>query len=234
MTETTSSAATGDGDYTGHVEPMGPSARRDLGNVCIVKVSVSEQDNNCYFVIDRISSSAVIIDAADNADRILEALSAQGVEARKVELLVTTHQHWDHHRALPELVEATAGRTMAGAEDADALPVGVNQTLLHGDELAFGQSSFEVIALRGHTPGSVALLYRDPDGTAHLFTGDSLFPGGPGKTNSEQEFNQLMDDLDERVFAGLPDDTWIYPGHGDDTTLGAERPQLQAWRERGW
>ena len=91
----------------------------------------------------------------------------------------------------------------------------------------------EVIHLRGHTPGSIALVYRAADGP-HLFTGDSLFPGGPGRTGSPEDFTSLMDDLEERVFGPLPDETWVYPGHGDDTTLGAERPQLAEWRERGW
>jgi glyoxylase-like metal-dependent hydrolase (beta-lactamase superfamily II) len=92
----------------------------------------------------------------------------------------------------------------------------------------------DVVALRGHTPGSVALLYTDPAGSAHLFTGDSLFPGGPGKTLTPEAFSSLMDDLESRVFGPLPDDTWVYPGHGDDTTIGDERPQLGEWRARGW
>jgi glyoxylase-like metal-dependent hydrolase (beta-lactamase superfamily II) len=93
-----------------------------------------------------------------------------------------------------------------------------------------------VIHLVGHTPGSVALLYRDasPDGTAHLFTGDSLFPGGPGRTTSPTNFTSLMDDLEKKVFGRLPDDTWFYPGHGRDSTLGAERGSIPQWRARGW
>jgi glyoxylase-like metal-dependent hydrolase (beta-lactamase superfamily II) len=94
-----------------------------------------------------------------------------------------------------------------------------------------------VIHLRGHTPGSVALYY-DAEGalsaSPHLFTGDSLFPGGPGKTGNPKDFAQLMDDLEARVFGPLPDATWVYPGHGSDTTLGTERPHLAEWRARGW
>jgi glyoxylase-like metal-dependent hydrolase (beta-lactamase superfamily II) len=91
-----------------------------------------------------------------------------------------------------------------------------------------------VVHLTGHTPGSIALLYDDPQGTPHLFTGDSLFPGGPGKTTSTDDFTALMDDLEAKVFGALPDETWVYPGHGRDTTLGVERPHLPEWRARGW
>ena len=82
-----------------------------------------------------------------------------------------------------------------------------------------------MIHLRGHTPGSVALVYEDPSGTPHIFTGDSLFPGGVGNTDKDPaRFASLIDDVEHRVFDVLPDETWVYPGHGDDTTLGAERP----------
>jgi glyoxylase-like metal-dependent hydrolase (beta-lactamase superfamily II) len=90
-----------------------------------------------------------------------------------------------------------------------------------------------VIHLRGHTPGSIALLYRG-DERPHLFTGDSLFPGGVGKTWQPGDFTSLVDDVEHRIFDVLPDETWFYPGHGDDSTLGAERPALPEWRSRGW
>ena len=93
-----------------------------------------------------------------------------------------------------------------------------------------------MVHLRGHTPGSIALVYRDPSagGHPHVFTGDSLFPGGHGRTTSTEDHLQLMDDLEERIFGPLPDETWVYPGHGDDTSLGRERPDLGEWRTRGW
>jgi glyoxylase-like metal-dependent hydrolase (beta-lactamase superfamily II) len=97
-----------------------------------------------------------------------------------------------------------------------------------------GDVSLEVITLVGHTPGSVALLHEDPDGTPHLWTGDSLFPGGVGRTWSPQDFVTLIDDVERKVFDRLPDTTWVYPGHGGDTTLGAERASLPEWRDRGW
>ena len=91
-----------------------------------------------------------------------------------------------------------------------------------------------MIAVAGHTPGSICLLYDDPEGHDHLFTGDSLFPGGVGKTWSPDDFATLVDDVETKLFGTLADDTWFYPGHGDDSTLGAERPHLAEWRERGW
>jgi glyoxylase-like metal-dependent hydrolase (beta-lactamase superfamily II) len=108
------------------------------------------------------------------------------------------------------------------------------------DELVEDDGTIEVddmrlsaIHLAGHTPGSIALLYSaGPE--PHLFTGDCLFPGGPGKTTTPEAFNSLISGLEERVFGRLPDATWIYPGHGSDTTLGAERPHLEEWRARGW
>ena len=110
----------------------------------------------------------------------------------------------------------------------------MDERLEHGDVITVGDATLEIIGLRGHTPGSVAALYRDPAGVAHLFTGDSLFPGGVGKTMTPEDFTSLIDDVESRVFAVLPDDTWFYPGHGDDSTLGAERPHLAEWRRRGW
>ncbi len=148
---------------------------------------------------------------------------------------MTTHQHWDHHRALPEVVEATGARSAAGEDDADALPVAPDQRLAHGDRLVVGDLLLDVIHLRGHTPGSVALAWTDGGGTTHLFTGDSLFPGGVGNTNQDAErFATLIDDVEQRLFDVYDDATVVHPGHGATTTLGAERPHLAEWRERGW
>jgi glyoxylase-like metal-dependent hydrolase (beta-lactamase superfamily II) len=102
-----------------------------------------------------------------------------------------------------------------------------------GDTVTVGTVSLRVIHLDGHTPGSIALLYDDPQGAPHLWTGDALFPGGPGKT-TPQTFPVLMHELRTKVFDALPDETWVYPGHGDDTVLGSERPHLDEWQARGW
>ena len=219
--------------YTGHVEPNGAPSTRELPDITITKLSVGPMDNNAYLLVCMHTGEGVLIDAANDADRILPLLEV-GIQATPLRTVITTHQHWDHHVALPEVVKATGAQTVAGREDAQALPVAVDRPLDHGDTVALGDCTLEIIALRGHTPGSVAVLYRDPRGHGHLFTGDSLFPGGPGKTNSPQDFASLMDDLEGRVFGELPDETWVYPGHGDDTTLGAERPKIPEWRARGW
>jgi glyoxylase-like metal-dependent hydrolase (beta-lactamase superfamily II) len=148
--------------------------------------------------------------------------------------VVTTHQHGDHWQALAEVVAATGARTVAHPLDAGGIPVPTDQTVEHGGSVTVGRCPLSVLHLRGHTPGSIALRYDDPDGTSHLFTGDSLFPGGPGRTTSPEDFTSLMDDLEARVFAELADDTWFYPGHGKDSTVGAERPSIPEWRARGW
>lgn len=221
------------GQYTGHVEPGGAAAHRALPAVTISKLSVGPMDNNAYLLVCRTTGDAVLIDAANDVDRLADLLG-DGPDRPRLRSIVTTHQHADHWQALGGIAGQTGANLYAGTEDSHVLPVPTDVQLDQGDTVPLGDSSLEVIKLRGHTPGSVALLYRDPEGHAHLFTGDSLFPGGPGKTAGPAEFTSLMDDLEQRVFDVLPDDTWVYPGHGDDTTLGAERPQLGEWRTRGW
>ena len=120
---------------------------------------------------------------------------------------------------------------------ADELPVEVGHRAEHGEVLTFGDCSVSLVHLRGHTPGSLAVVYDAAGRLAdspHVFTGDSLFPGGVGRTNSPEDFTSLLTDVSERLFGQLPDATWVYPGHGNDTTLGTERPHLGEWRERGW
>jgi len=217
--------------YTGDVASGGPSEQRDLPLLTIRKASVSSMANNVYLLTCVRTGAQLLIDAADEPERIMSLLGESG---GGLDVIVTTHQHWDHHRALAQVAASTHAVTAAGEADADALPVIPTRRLMHGDTLAFGDITLDVIHLRGHTPGSVALAYNDPQGHTHIWTGDSLFPGGPGRTTRKEDFASLMDDLEERVFDVYGDDTWIYPGHGADTTLGAERHQLPAWRARGW
>ncbi|HET9518986.1 MAG TPA: MBL fold metallo-hydrolase, partial [Actinoplanes sp.] len=148
--------------------------------------------------------------------------------------VVTTHRHRDHWSALGAVVAATGAASLAHHRDAAEIAP-VTATLTDGDVVAVGDCHLDVIHLVGHTPGSIALLHRDADGTTHLFTGDSLFPGGVGSTRGDAAaFRSLIDDVERKLFARLPDDTWFYPGHGNDGTLGAERPHLADWRARGW
>ena len=219
-------------DYTGHVEAGGPAARRHLDGLTVTKLSVGPMDNNAYLLTCRSSGEALLIDAANEAERLLD-LVAHGRDRGDLNTIVTTHRHGDHWQALRAVAGATGAWTVAHPLDAPEL-LSPDVLVEHGDTVTVGDYPLEVIHLRGHTPGSIALLHRDADGRPHLFVGDSLFPGGPGKTWSADDFVSLVDDLEARVFAELPDDTWFYPGHGDDSTLGAERPHLGEWRERGW
>ncbi|SCE83449.1 Glyoxylase, beta-lactamase superfamily II [Micromonospora haikouensis] len=215
--------------YSGDVSPGGAPAVRELDGLTITKVSVGPMDNNAYLLRCHDTGEQLLIDAANEAPRLLELVGDAGLAT-----VVTTHQHMDHWVALEEAVAKTGARALVHADDAAGLPIPA-QPLTDGDTVAVGDRELEVIHLRGHTPGSIALLYRDPAGVPHLFTGDSLFPGGVGNTDRDpQRFGQLVDDVEHRLFDRLPDETWFYPGHGRDSTLGAERPSLPQWRARGW
>ncbi|WP_018656604.1 MBL fold metallo-hydrolase [Actinomadura flavalba] len=218
--------------YTGHVQAGGRPDVRELPGLTVTKVSVGPYDNNAYLLRCTATGERLLIDAANEAARLLE-LVGDGPLGR----VVTTHRHQDHWEALAEVADATGAAVTAHPFDAEPLPVPVTDPVEHGDTIAFGAVTLEVIHLRGHTPGSIALLY-DAEGAAghpHLFTGDSLFPGGVGNTwGDPTRFAQLLGDVEERVFDRLPDTTWFYPGHGDDSTLGRERPSLPEWRRRGW
>lgn len=211
---------------------MTSSTHHQLAGATLTRLVVSEMNNNVYVLRCDSTGRSVLIDAADDASSLLSLTNAGG-PAHDLEAVITTHRHWDHHRALKEFVTRRPVETYAGRHDAHALPVAPTHTVQHGDTITIGDLTLHVIELRGHTPGSIALHWRDHESVGHLFAGDSLFPGGPGKTTSPNDFTQLMDDLEERVFL-LPDDTIVYPGHGDFTTIGAERPYLGEWRERGW
>lgn len=217
--------------YDGHVESDGPAAVRTLDHLEISKLSVGgRMDNNAYLLRCLHTGDALLIDAANDADRLLALIGAAPLRT-----IVTTHQHRDHWQALDAVVRPTKASTVAGRHDAAGIPVPTDRLVDDGDTIAVGECSLSVIHLVGHTPGSIALLYADPAGTPHLFTGDSLFPGGVGNTRGSAEaFTSLFNDVVGKVFDRLPDETWVYPGHGDDTTLGAERPHLGEWRDRGW
>ncbi|HSY16062.1 MAG TPA: MBL fold metallo-hydrolase [Jatrophihabitantaceae bacterium] len=218
-------------NYTGAVVVGGPIDVRRLPGIVIAKLAVGPMSNNAYLVRCTSTGEGLLIDAANEADRLIDFVRLDGPP---VSAILTTHQHADHWMALEAAVADAQAAVYAGSEDADALPVAVDERLSDGDSITVGDLSLDIIALRGHTPGSIAVLYRDPAGTPHLFSGDSLFPGGVGKTTSAEDFRSLLDDVEQRVFAELPDETWFYPGHGDDSTLGEQRPHLAEWRARGW
>ena len=219
--------------YTGDVTPGGPSDVRELPDLTIRKMSVSPMHNNVYLLTCRATGDQLLIDAADDPQRCLTVV-AEGTGS--LHHLVTTHRHWDHTRALTDVAEATGAVTYAGDLDAEGLPVAPTVRLVDGDRISLGDLSLDVAIASGHTAASVVLAYRDPTGHAHVFTGDTLFPGGVGATRNDpsQSFDDLYRDVTAKIFDRYDDDTWIYPGHGGDTTLGAERPHLAEWAERGW
>ncbi|NPC43808.1 MBL fold metallo-hydrolase [Nocardioides sp. zg-1230] len=228
----------GAGDYTGDVSPGGDPDVRVLGDFSVTKVAVDpEMSNNCYLLLCSVTDEVVLIDAAAEPDRLLELIGDRSLTS-----IVTTHQHWDHHRALAAVKAAhPSAHVVAGAPDADAIEeqtgVRVERRVGAGDKVAVGPCDLVVVPVAGHTPGSICLLLDDPAvaPSPHLFTGDSLFPGGVGATFGDADaFAQLISEVETKIFDRLPDDTWFYPGHGGDGRLGDERPHLAEWRERGW
>lgn len=215
--------------YSGEVTVGGPADVHELKDLMITKIAVGPMDNNAYLLRCRATDEQLLIDAANDAQALLGTIGDDGIAS-----VVTTHRHGDHWQALAEVVAATGARTYAGREDAEGIPVPTDVLLDDGDTVRVGNVELTARHLVGHTPGSIALVYDDPHGHPHVFTGDCLFPGGPGRTTQPEEFNSLMDGLEAKVFGVLPDETWVYPGHGNDTTLGTERPHLAEWRARGW
>jgi len=216
--------------YHGSVKVGGPPAVRELADLMITKVAVGPFDNDAYLLRCRASDTQLLIDAANDAPTLITLVGAGGLDK-----VVTTHRHQDHWQALADVVAATGATTLAGREDAAAIPVPTEVLVDDGDTVTFGEISLRAIHLVGHTEGSIALVYDDPKGHPHLFTGDCLFPGGVGNTFGDPAaFDRLIDDVEHKLFDALPDETWVYPGHGGDTTLGDERPALAQWRERRW
>lgn len=215
-----------------HTSAHDSPVRFDAGNVSCTKVSVGPMDNNAYLL--DAGGPVVLIDAADDAPRLLELIGDGGLAA-----VITTHRHHDHVGALAEVVRTTGAQAWTGAPDVEAIEqqTGVRSIpVWTGDLIEAGGIRLEVIGLVGHTPGSIALVLRSgrADEPVHIFTGDSLFPGGVGATGSAQQFNSLLADVSTKIFDRFDDETIIHPGHGDSTAIGVERPQLAHWRARGW
>lgn len=190
----------------------------------IRKFSVGSMDNNVYLVTS--GGQSLLIDAADDAERILQEIAAAG---SSVATILTTHGHRDHWQALAEVAAATGAEVVFHASDDAMIGYEADRHVGDGETLSAGGATLRLLHTPGHTPGSICALL----GEHYLFTGDTLFPGGIGRTTSPQEFDTAYRHVTERLFA-LSDETWVYPGHGDDTTIGTERPHLDQWRERGW
>lgn len=192
----------------------------------ISSISVGPMDNNVYLVC--VDEGTILVDPAAEAPRILSWLAETAPDG--IDAILVTHRHHDHIGALAEVAEATGAAVFAGTPDAAAITeaTGVEVTgLWHKNEL-FGLPLLDLV---GHTPGGLALVVPADDA---IITGDSLFPGGVGKTHSPEEFESLLRDVTRKIFDAFGDDTRILPGHGAPTTVGAERPNLGEWRQRGW
>jgi glyoxylase-like metal-dependent hydrolase (beta-lactamase superfamily II) len=224
-------------DDRGHVEPHGPPVHRLVHHgaaiVSVTKLSVGPMDNNCYVLTDSDAGTGIVIDAANDAERIIGVVGDVRITA-----IVTTHGHQDHWQALAEVARATGAAVVHHSADAARIPVAADRTVDQWDTVNFGTATVEIRHTPGHTDGSICVVLSGaaegtPPATTHVFTGDTLFPGGPGRTQDATQFELIMRSLRERLFV-LPDDTWVYPGHGDDTTLGHERGELDRWQARGW
>ena len=192
--------------------------------------SVGPMDNNAYLLAH--GTDAVLIDAADEADVLLELTAGLNLVG-----VVTSHRHADHLRALAAVVAATGAVAYAGTPDAAAITEATGvacRAVWDGDTITVGGVPLAVIGLVGHAPGSITLAHTPADAVDRLFTGDGLFPGGVGRTRSDDDFDSLFGDVTTKLFDRFGDDTVVHPGHGADTTLGAERPQLDRWRARRW
>jgi glyoxylase-like metal-dependent hydrolase (beta-lactamase superfamily II) len=194
-------------------------------NVEVHRVVVGPMDNNVYIVRCRQTGDAMLIDAANEHDLLLDLCRALGVRQ-----VVETHGHWDHIQAVEAVRDA--GFDVAVTEaDAGMLP-SYDQLLVDRDKLQVGRLQVATIATPGHTPGSMCFAV---EGTPLLFSGDTLFPGGPGNTSFENaDFGTIIESIEQRLFSDFDADTIVLPGHGTGTTIGAESPHLDEWVDRGW
>ena len=220
----------------------------DLPRHTVRRAVVSAMSNNVYLVTAKETGAQVLIDAADelpSIDGLFRDAANDAAVPTSLAMIATTHQHWDHVRALAALVDKTGAPTAAGTDDVAGITSGTGVATSHalqdGDTLAVDGIELAAVHLRGHTPGSMAFVLKDGPagegsaGATLIFSGDSLFPGGIGNTGEDPErFTSLLNDVQDRLFKSYADDAVVLPGHGNATTLGAERPSLPQWRERGW
>ncbi len=191
----------------------------------IHRLVVGPVDNNVFVIRCRQTGEAALVDAANEHEQLLDL--CRRLDVRTV---LETHGHWDHIQAVPQLRDAGYSVHVT-AEDAEMLP-GYDELLEHDEVLTVGRLRLRTIKTPGHTPGSICFLLEDHP---VLFSGDTLFPGGPGATGFPGgDFPTIIESIERRLFAPLPAATLVLPGHGLDTTIGRERPDLDAWVERGW
>jgi glyoxylase-like metal-dependent hydrolase (beta-lactamase superfamily II) len=191
----------------------------------IHKVVVGPMDNNVYVLRCKATGDAVLLDAANEHDKLLDLCQRLGVRQ-----VLETHGHWDHIQAVPAVRDAgyEVGVTAA---DAEMLP-SYDFVLEDGSAIAVGRLRLHTILTPGHTPGSMCFRL---EGSPVLFSGDTLFPGGPGATQFPLgDFPTIIRSIEDRLFAKLPAETRVLPGHAADTTIGTEQPHLQEWIDRGW
>ncbi len=193
-------------------------------DVEVHKVVVGPVDNNVFVVRCRDTGESVMLDAANEHEMLLDLCRTLGVRT-----VLETHGHWDHIQAVPAVRDAGYE---VGVTAADAAMLPSYDYLLEDDSrIEFGRAALHTITTPGHTAGSICFKLVDKP---LVFSGDTLFPGGPGATGYEGgDFTAIIESIDRRLFT-LPPDTLVLPGHGDDTTIGTERPSLQEWVDRGW
>lgn len=181
----------------------------------IERIETAPYDTNAYIIVCQATGESVLVDAPGDADRLLERM-----DGTKPVCILMTHSHMDHTGASNRIKEELGIPIAAHPADAGHLPVTAEMLLRDGNIIAFGKVTLEVLHTPGHTPGSLCFLTGK-----YLISGDTLFPGGPGKTHSPEDFRKIVESLERKIFV-LPDDVKIYPGHGDSTILSKEKEEF--------
>ena len=187
----------------------------------VYKTPCGPFDNNAYLIVSPHTHESIIIDAPQGPEKLLE--EARGTQVR---FILITHNHSDHLAGLKEMVNATGASVAVHSEDAAALPVSPGLLVKDGDTIRAGAIEMKVVHTPGHTPGSVCYLAGK-----HLFSGDTLFPGGPGNSRSPEALQQIIKGITQKLYT-LPDDTFLLPGHGQDSILGISKEEYRAFAQK--